>query len=136
MLYVIHQLEIWWLFQVGVLFWRLQFPFHARYWEQRGALKYIHIVMLFLGVLLPCIPPVIALAVGGFTVVDYWPFLCSPRGRNARFYAHLLPFSIGLATGLTLLLILTWNIIKVHACMTFMTTCTIHCYYSAKSVCY
>ena len=115
MLYVSHQLEIWWIFQVGVLFWRLQFPFHARYWEQRGAFKYIHIVMLFLGVLVPCVPAIIALVVSGFTAVDYLPFLCAPKGRDASFYTLLLPGSIVLATGVTLLWILTWKIIKVCA---------------------
>ena len=42
-------------------------------------------------------------------------FLCSPRERDATFYTLLFPISIALATGVTLLWILNWNIIKVHA---------------------
>ena len=71
--------------------------------------------MLFLGVLLPCIPAIIALVIGGYISRDEVSFLCTPREIETAFYTLLLPISIILATGVTLLLILTWNIIKVHA---------------------
>lgn len=114
MMYVTLQLALWWIFQVLMLFWKLLFPFHARMWERRGRFKYIHIVMVVSGVLLSFLPVLMSLVLGkGYKGVDYLPQLCAPSNTIVGYYTLMLPGSLILAVGVTLLWIVAWKVIKV-----------------------
>lgn len=114
MIYVTLQFALWWIFQVLMLFWKLLFPFHARTWERRGRFKYIHVAMVVSGVLLSFIPILVSLVLGkGYKSVDYLPQLCAPSNTNVSYYTLMLPGSLILAVGVTLLWIVAWKVIKV-----------------------
>ena len=105
---------VWWVAQVSILFWKLLFPFHARFWEQRGRFKYIHIGTVLLAILFPAILITISLTVGtSYYAVDYLPQLCGPSDREVSFYILVLPGCFMLAVGVTLLWIVAWKIFKV-----------------------
>ena len=115
MIYATLQFAIWWIFQVLMLFWKLLFPFHARMWERSGRFKYIHVAMVMSGVLLSFLPVLISLVFGkGYKGVDYLPQICGPKNTNISYYTLMLPGSLILAVGVTLLWIVAWKVIKVR----------------------
>ncbi len=111
--YVTLQLALWWFLHVLILFWKVEFPFHARSFENAGRFKYIHIIWATVGVLLPLVPVITVLANGGFTIPQFPPLLCTGREADPTFYSLLLPIIVLLQTGITLMVILFRTIHKV-----------------------
>ena len=120
MLYLFSQLIVFWIFQTAILFWRLGFPFHAKYWERQGYFKYIHIIMLIVGIVLSGVLPVVVLSVDGYSTDDP-PLICTINDTRIV-YAYYVPLTLIMATGVSLLWILLWKIIKVTAYFKFQFT--------------
>ena len=111
--YIFVQVAIWWLCHVTAMFWGLRFPFQAHNFKVTGKMKYLHITVVLLGLILPIIPVAVALGTGGFTLNRLPPIICSARSSDATFYAVALPVGFMLALGITLLILLFWTIYKV-----------------------
>jgi len=114
--YGIFQLAVWWFCHVVSLFWKIRFPFHARSFETAHRIKYIHITMVIVGLVLPTLPVIVAFTAGnpstrGFRLTR---FLCTSWQRDPTFYSLVLPINIVLAIGVPLLIILFWIIHKVY----------------------
>ena len=112
-LYFLVQLMVLWIFQTVVTFWRLVFPYHSKYWERRGIMKYIHIAAVVSCLVLPAVTPITTFSTGGYISVDYIPPMCTPISIPAFHFSLLLPSSLILATGSSLICIYTWILIKV-----------------------
>ena len=76
-------------------------------------MKYLHIVTVVVGIVLPFVPVITAFGTGGFTISRFPPVLCVPNNTDATFYSLLLPSLIIVAVGITLLIVLFWKIHKV-----------------------
>ncbi len=111
--YVLLQLALWWIFHVSILFWKIRFPFHARSFETARRFKYVHIVCVIVGLLVPWIPIIVVFANGGFSVVAFPPLPCTGREAGPTFYGLVLPVILLLQIGITLLIILFWTVHKV-----------------------
>ena len=108
--YAVMQITMWWFFHVITLFWKIQFPFHARSFENTHGFKYLHITAFFLGVVIPAIPVVIMLATGGFVARRFPPVVCSARKLDVTFYSVILPIIMMVEIGISLLIIMGWKI--------------------------
>ena len=122
--YCLFQLAVWWFCHVVSLFWKIRFPFHARSFETAHRLKYIHIVMVIVGLVLPTLPVIVAFTAGtpstrGFGLTRFPPILCTSLERDSTFYSLVLPINILLAVGVPLLIIIFWIIHKVYPHLIF-----------------
>jgi len=119
-----------------MLFWRVVFPFHAKYYTELGRVKYIHVLCIFLGLLIPLISIVASIAKSaidarreagngtsavdlllsdglGFSNLRYPPIFCSPRDQNVAFYFLIIPLDLIQAVGTTLIIAIIWRIRRV-----------------------
>lgn len=112
--YTLFQLVLWWFFHVSMLFWKVKFPFHARFFEQVGRMRYIHIFIVITALVVPVTPVIAAAADGGFAVTHFPPILCTGRSAKATFYSLILPIIVLKQCGLTMLIVVFWIIHKVR----------------------
>ena len=108
--YVLLQLVVWWFCHIAVLFWKVIFPFHS---NKPHHIKYIHVGIVVLAILVPFVPVAVSLATGGFIIKSFPPLLCVPRRVEVTFYTLALPISILMAVGIVMLLAVLWTIRKV-----------------------
>ena len=108
-IYASHQVALWWLFHLSMVFCAVFWPFKYNYWKQLGYFKYIHTVMVAAGIILPIIPVIICLKVDGYVLYLIQP-QCVPRNIQTIFYSHLLPMIIVVAIGLYLLILIFWKL--------------------------
>ena len=136
--YVLCQLALWWLFHTVSLFWKVIFPFHARSFDVSGKVKYIHIICVIVGILLPLLPIITSMAKFamdirkqnenstsqikndlflsgglGFRSSRFPAILCSGRDADVIFYSVVLPIDIILASGCTMLISLLLSVHRV-----------------------
>lgn len=104
----------WWMSHVSSTFWKVMFPFHARAHENKA--KYIHIILLISGIIVPAIPPGAAEIKGSYFVHRYPPLLCVPSNSDILYYGGVLPYSIALCVGITLLIIILHVLHQVCVC--------------------
>ena len=113
------------------------FPFRSKFYTESGKDKYIHMVCLFIGVLLPFAPVVASIAKSavdavnaagndtsatdlllsdglGFANLRYPQFLCSVGDGAVAFYSLILPLDLIQATGTTFLIAIIWRIRRVR----------------------
>ena len=109
MTYVSHQVALWWIFHLSMVFCAVFWPFKYNYWKQLGYFKYIHTVMVAAGIILPIIPVIICLKVDGYVLYLILPN-CVPRNIQSAFYSYLLPMIIVVAIGLYLLILIFWKL--------------------------
>ena len=111
---------MWWFCHVVSLFWGIQFPFHFRSFKIAHRVKYIHIPMMIVGLVLPALPVIVAFSAGepsrrGFGLSTFPPTNCdSLQSAPATFYSLVLPVNLILVTGIPLLVIIFWIIHKVN----------------------
>ena len=110
--YTIMQLALWWLLHIIVIFSGITFPFKTRSIRAAGRCRHVHIVMLTIGLIVPCAPVAISFVRRGYGSVSP-TFLCTPRDGAASFYSLVLPISVFLATGISMLVIMFVGITKV-----------------------
>ena len=91
------------------------FPIRMQQLDASGKIKYIHITMLLLGLILPCVPVAVTFGTGGFALRDtvFPPIICLGRDRGASVYSLSIVESILIATGISLLIIVFQKFIKV-----------------------
>ena len=77
-------------------------------------MKYIHMITVGLAIIIPAATVAAAFGTGGFIPGTFPPVLCVSRNADAGFYGIVLPISIIIPSGVTLLLFVFWNIHKVH----------------------
>lgn len=113
--YIVLQLALWAIFLVVVLFLGVMFPIRMQQLEASGKIKYIHITMVLLGLILPCVPVAVAFGTGGFSLRDivFPPIICFGVDRGATVYSHSIVDSIIIATGVSLLILVFQKFIKV-----------------------
>ena len=141
--YILGQTALWWIFHISALFWKVVFPFHAR--SMPGKIKYIHIMCVILGVLLPLIPIITSMIKFGVELQNQYEnsslqyrsdmffsgglgfkpsrfptILCTGSDPDAIFYSLLVPIDIILACGCTMLIIIFWSIHRVSVCLLCM----------------
>ena len=108
------QLSIIWTCHIAIALWMVKCPFHFVSLKRTNRLKYIHAIIGFIAMVIPIVPVAVALATGGFVNARFPPFLCIARSANATFYALVLPSSIFIPSGVSLLLVIFWNLQKVN----------------------
>ena len=118
--YGLLQVTVWWFCHVVSLFWGIQFPFHARSFKAANRLKYIHIAMVAVSLVLPTIPVIVAFTAGspstrGFGITRFPPITCTSLQRDPTFYSLVLPINILIGIGVPLVIIIFWTIHKVLA---------------------
>ena len=113
------QVTTFWLLNIFALYWKIQFPFHARYYDTTKRTKYIHIACVVVAFVFPIIAPVTISATGGFTITEFPPIVCLGRDADANFYTIVFPTTIIYAVGITVMLLILWRIRRV---------CYLYCY--------
>ena len=114
---------------VLILFWKIYFPLHSRSYQASNKMKYIHLGIVVLGVLLPFISVVAIMSEFavrvkstdgdfvsgglGFIVPRFPPIPCHGRSKNVVFYSHILLLYVLLSTGITFTFLIMWRIHKV-----------------------
>jgi len=88
----------------GVPVLGIQFPFHARSFKTTVRIKYIHIAMVIVGLVLPTLPVIVTFTAGnsssrGFGQMRFPPILYTSLQRDPTFYSLVLPINILIATG-------------------------------------
>ena len=133
--YMLVQTSIWWLIHTTALFWKIQFPFHARSFQMSHRIKYIYAACIIAGIIIPVLPIVasmadFAVAVSsntglqsrnitflsgglGYGQIRFPPILCSGNNNNVVYYTSIFPINIMVIIGLTELILLFWTIHKV-----------------------
>ena len=107
------QVTTFWLLNIFALYWKIQFPFHARYYDTAKRTKYIHIACVVVAFVFPIIAPVTVSATGGFTITRFPPIVCLGRDADANFYTIVFPTTIIYAVGITVMLLILWRIRRV-----------------------
>ena len=111
--YVALQETFLWLFHIIAVFWFVRFPVHAKIFKNKRHFRYVHLIMLGVAIILPCIPLVAVLTTGGCRLASFPPFQCFARNNNVIYYTFILPASIMMATGITLIILILRVLIHV-----------------------
>ena len=117
------QLNLWWVFHVSILFWKLQFPLRAiRFTHYMWR---VHLTCVLVGIFAPLLPVVVAIAHSqteasfspylprslGFGLATFPPILCYMLDKNVVFYSFILPLTLLMLIGITTLIL---TIVAVH----------------------
>ena len=119
--YGLFQLIVWWFCHEVSLFWTIRFPMHAKTFETSRRVKYVHITMVVIGLVLPTLPVIVTFTTGdpsGFGMTRFPPILCTGLQTDSTFYSLVLPINILMIIGIPLLIIIFWTIHKVMAVYT------------------
>ena len=109
------QLALWVVFLVVVVFLGVMFPIRMQQLDASGKIEYIHITMVLLGLILPCVPVAVTFGTGGFAPRDivFPPVICLGVDRRATVYSLSIVDSILTAIGISLLILVFHKFIKV-----------------------
>ena len=122
---------LWWLMLTAALFWKIWFPFNAKMREAKHQVKYIHAGCGLAGFLVPFIPIISLMASFvqqakldpstdfvsgglGFSPVRFPPQPCNGNNKDVVFYTIILPSTLILAAGITLILLIFWLVHRVR----------------------
>ena len=108
-IYISHQVALWWIFHLSMIFCAVFFPFKYQYWKNSGYLKYTHIAMVIAALTLPIVSVVVCLKVDGYVLYIFIQPMCVARNSHAAFYSHVLPLIAAVAVGLYLLILIFWK---------------------------
>ncbi len=109
------QLILLWFFHVITMFWGVYWPIQANIVQASSKRIVLHIIAVCLALVMPAIPVCIIhfMSSPGFTVTRFPPILCAAGNLNLNFYTFMLPISVIIACGLTLLVLIFWKLLKV-----------------------
>ena len=79
----------------------------------QGTMKFIHISVLVISIVLSLIPVAAALGNGGYTITLIYLSLCQPRNLDVLFYALILPFCINQPAGSTFNLLTLYKVLSL-----------------------
>ncbi len=113
--YILMQLVLLWLFHIITIFWGVYWPFQASIIQASKKQVLLHMIAVFVALVLPAVPVLIIhyLSPQGFTVTRFPPILCAAYSLTFNFYIFMLPISIIIACGLSLLVLTFWKLAKV-----------------------
>ena len=111
--YTTMQQVLLWFFHIVAVFWGTKFPFHAKSFQRKGYFKYVHAAMLITSIALPFVPVAVVQGTGKSTLAQIPAFLCTARSPEAFFYSFVLPASIILAAGMSLVVLIFQVIVHV-----------------------
>ena len=113
--FLITSIGYWWLFLTIMIFWKVWFPTNAKNAEVKGYMKFIHIAIVVISIVLSLIPVAAALGTGGYTLFIFPVHLsfCYPRNLDVLFYAIDLPFCINLPAGSTFNLLTLYKVLNL-----------------------
>ena len=90
--YIRFQVALWAFLYTAVLLWATTWPFHFRELKAAGRMKYIHIALFGVAVILPCVPTGVGLHAGyGLTTIP--PIVCGSVNPDVGAYTVLVPLS-------------------------------------------
>ena len=108
------QLLVWWLCHTIAVFQGTLFPFHANHLTITKK-RYFHLLMFIAGIVLPIVPVAVLIVCGkGFTLTRHPTILCVSTHKHALFATMVVPTSIIIAAGSTMLVFILWTTIKVY----------------------
>ena len=107
------QQTLFWFFHIVAVFWGTKFPFHAKAYQRKGYFKYVHAGMLLISIGLPFIPVAVLHGTGGSSFSQFPNYLCTARSADAFFYSFILPASIILGAGMSLVVLIFQVIVHV-----------------------
>ena len=104
-----------WLFLTIMIFWKVWFPTNAKNAEVKGYMKFIHLAIVVISIMLSVIPVAAALGTGGYTLSIFPVHLnfCGPRNLDVLFYAFILPFCINQPAGSTFNLLTLYKVLNL-----------------------
>jgi hypothetical protein len=108
-IYISHQVVLWWIFHLSMVFCAIFFPFKYHYWKQSGYFKYIHVVMVVVAIVEPIIPAIVLFKVDGYVLYFLIRPDCVARNSQLAFYIHVVPLIVAVAVGLYLLVLIFWK---------------------------
>ena len=111
--YAIIHIALWWIFNLCAIFWKVQFPFHSRYYDQTNKTRYVHITCVVTAIVLPIYAPLAISLKDGFVLTRFPPIVCLGRDVDVNFYTVVAPTTILFAIGTTTLLLILWRIRQV-----------------------
>ena len=112
--YILNQGTLWWIFNISAIYWKVQFPFHSRFYDKTKKTRYVHGACVVAALLISIISPVTFAIKGGFAFARFPPITCLGRNIDAIFYTLVLPNTVLYAAGTTVLLLILWKIRKVN----------------------
>ena len=115
-MYVMFQMPLWLLVHTLSLFWGIMFPFHFKRSTELGRMKILHMIVLPVGIILPCSPSICLYLV--YSGVNFYrlsglPPFCFPNKTKVAYYAIGLPISIMVVTVAILQTVMLRKILKV-----------------------
>ena len=110
-IYLFLVLAIFISFHILSVFWAVVFPFHASSFKTKGYLKYVHLTMLLLALILPWGAVTVVFAKGSYR--RFPPITCYPRPNSVNLYGLTWPICIMLAVDLSLIAIVFWILIRL-----------------------
>lgn len=106
--FVFAMVDFWWFFHATILFWRVQFPIHAKQFQYY---KCLHAAIVVFALLFPMIPIGVALGTGGYVITSFSPLNnCFARNPAASFYPFILPKCVIFPIGITFTLMTIWKL--------------------------
>ena len=96
---------------MSVVFAKLQFPLQSRGLEKN---KIIHLIVVLLAALVPCIPVIASFLTGGYNTLIYPHILCLMKNADAAYYSFAMLLAVINAIGVPLLIIAFFIAIKVR----------------------
>ena len=118
--YILLLLAVGWIFHISMFLWKIWFPLRARSLEVAHRIKYIHILMILITLVVPLLPVITAAADGGFALTRFPPIFCTARSSNATFYSLILPIILIIQCGVTMLIAIFWIIHKVSLTLSYI----------------
>ena len=111
--YIALQATLLWLFHILAIFCTVKFPIRAKIFENSRYYHYAHFTMLGTAIVVPFISTAAVLATGGSTLASFPPFQCFARNSNVIYYTFILPASIMMGAGITLVILIFHIIVHV-----------------------
>jgi len=134
--YVIFQMVVWWVIHTAILFWIVMFPFHSKRYLKSNKKQWIHAVCVVIGLLVPLVAIVTTLGKhaadsvqqasnetsagnlfvsGGMGYFNprYPPIACINSNQVVAFYSLILPMSLCIGIGATLMVLIIWRLHRV-----------------------
>ena len=108
------QFTLLWIMHISSLFWKIYFPLNTVSSKNIHRTNYIHVTCLIAALLLSLISPLASHLKGGFIMIDFPSFFCGGKETDVTFYVHLLPITILLGVGTSLLVLILWKLHMVY----------------------
>ena len=111
-MYTLIQLDIWTAAFCVFLFMSVRFPFAYRHLKMSGKMRYAHIILVLLGVIVPIPGPLIVQYTGGYIITTNPNLISAGRG-DTYFYLLVLPACMLVAIQVITMTLIFWTIFKV-----------------------